>query len=229
MGWTSDNETDAQGDWGQGAANNDVGYGQGANNLVSWGVAHVLSWAHAITNLVGANIFALSFLDAGLDTVNLASLVTATGDFYLEQEIYSVVGGSGKATFGKVGDTSFFIRYNTSQVEIRSGSTSASILTYGGLQVGDTIRVTKDTSGGVFRLKVNGVEQATAAIGTNTADYQCNKLVGFGNFYADVIIRRWDINNQASYTVQEDTTTTLFDEIGSNAGTIQGTPTVIEV
>ena len=52
MGWTEDNITEPQGDWGQ-AAENDNGYGQGADNAIGWGVAHVLSWGHAITNLFG--------------------------------------------------------------------------------------------------------------------------------------------------------------------------------
>lgn len=54
MSWTEDNKTDPQGDWGQAAENNEIGIGQAAeNNLIGWGLAHVLSWGHALTNLFG--------------------------------------------------------------------------------------------------------------------------------------------------------------------------------
>lgn len=61
MSWTNENESTPQGDWGQGAANNDKGWGQAAKNLISWGMAHALSWGHAITNLVGLNAIAEGF------------------------------------------------------------------------------------------------------------------------------------------------------------------------
>lgn len=58
MSWTDANKTDAQGDWGQAAANNENGWGQAAlNNLVSWGKAHAMSLGHAVTNLVGDGSF----------------------------------------------------------------------------------------------------------------------------------------------------------------------------
>lgn len=38
--------------WGDGAANNAIGWGQGANNAIGWGSSHTTSWAGA-TNIVG--------------------------------------------------------------------------------------------------------------------------------------------------------------------------------
>ena len=38
--------------WGDGSANNNIGWGQGANNAISWGKSHSLSWAGR-TNIVG--------------------------------------------------------------------------------------------------------------------------------------------------------------------------------
>ena len=38
--------------WGDGAANNTIGWGQGANNLISWGKSHSLSYAGR-TDIVG--------------------------------------------------------------------------------------------------------------------------------------------------------------------------------
>lgn len=39
--------------WGDGAANNTIGWGQAANNLINWGKSHFLSWAGR-TNIVGS-------------------------------------------------------------------------------------------------------------------------------------------------------------------------------
>ena len=38
--------------WGDGAANNSIGWGQGANNNIGWGSSHATSWASA-TDIVG--------------------------------------------------------------------------------------------------------------------------------------------------------------------------------
>jgi hypothetical protein len=38
--------------WGDGAANNSIGWGQGANNAIGWGDSHAKSWAGA-TDIVG--------------------------------------------------------------------------------------------------------------------------------------------------------------------------------
>ena len=38
--------------WGDGAANNTIGWGKGANNLINWGKSHLLSWA-GLTDIVG--------------------------------------------------------------------------------------------------------------------------------------------------------------------------------
>jgi hypothetical protein len=38
--------------WGDGAANNAIGWGQGANNNIGWGSSHATSWAGA-TDIVG--------------------------------------------------------------------------------------------------------------------------------------------------------------------------------
>jgi hypothetical protein len=42
--------------WGDGAANNNIGWGQGANNAIGWGDIHTDSWAGA-TDIVGVSSF----------------------------------------------------------------------------------------------------------------------------------------------------------------------------
>ena len=41
--------------WGDGAANNTIGWGQGANNAISWGKSHLDSWSGA-TDIDGGNL-----------------------------------------------------------------------------------------------------------------------------------------------------------------------------
>jgi hypothetical protein len=44
--------------WGDGSANNDIGWGQGANNAIGWGDIHAKSWAGA-TDIVGVQATSL--------------------------------------------------------------------------------------------------------------------------------------------------------------------------
>jgi len=54
--------------WGDGAANNSIGWGQGANNAIGWGDIHADSWA-GLTDIVGVSSFAneYSMLFDGVD------------------------------------------------------------------------------------------------------------------------------------------------------------------
>jgi len=53
--------------WGDGAANNTIGWGQGANNTIGWGKSHSLSWA-GLTDIVGI-----------ITDTNAQAFITATG------------------------------------------------------------------------------------------------------------------------------------------------------
>ena len=55
--------------WGDGAANNAIGWGQGANNNIGWGKSHTTSWAGA-TDIVGltGDADATAFLTASAIT-----------------------------------------------------------------------------------------------------------------------------------------------------------------
>lgn len=49
--------------WGDGAANNLIGWGQGADNAIGWGDSHIKSWAGA-TDIVGFDSSAISYFNA---------------------------------------------------------------------------------------------------------------------------------------------------------------------
>jgi hypothetical protein len=89
--------------WGDGAANNNVGWGQGANNAIGWGSSHATSWAGA-TDIVGlttdadaqAFITAAAITDAtqqsAIDT--LVKGLKTDGVWTKMKAIYPFVGGT---------------------------------------------------------------------------------------------------------------------------------------
>ena len=89
--------------WGDGAANNTIGWGQGANNNIGWGSSHATSWASA-TDIVGlttdadaqAFITAAAITDAtqksAIDT--LVKGMKADGTWTKMKAIYPFVGGT---------------------------------------------------------------------------------------------------------------------------------------
>ena len=62
--------------WGDGAANNSIGWGQAANNLISWGKSHLLSWA-GVTDIVGVTTPPPSF-DPDAQAFITATAITDT-------------------------------------------------------------------------------------------------------------------------------------------------------
>ena len=89
--------------WGDGAANNAIGWGQGANNNIGWGDSHAKSWAGS-TDIVGlttdadaqAFITAAAITDAtqqsAIDT--LVKGMKADGIWTKMKAIYPFVGGT---------------------------------------------------------------------------------------------------------------------------------------
>jgi hypothetical protein len=89
--------------WGDGAANNAIGWGQGANNNIGWGDSHAKSWAGA-TDIVGlttdadaqAFITAAAITDATQQSAinNLVVGMKADGIWTKMKAIYPFVGGT---------------------------------------------------------------------------------------------------------------------------------------
>jgi hypothetical protein len=89
--------------WGDGAANNAIGWGQGANNAIGWGDSHAKSWA-GLTDIVGlttdadaqAFITAAAITDAtqqsAIDT--LVKGLKSDGIWTKMKAIYPFVGGT---------------------------------------------------------------------------------------------------------------------------------------
>lgn len=92
--------------WGDGAANNAIGWGQGANNNIGWGSSHATSWASA-TDIVGlttdadaqAFITAAAITDPTQQTAinTLVKGIKADGTWTKMKAIYPFVGGTASA------------------------------------------------------------------------------------------------------------------------------------
>ena len=87
--------------WGDGAANNSIGWGQGANNNIGWGNSHAKSWA-GLTDIVGIDADAQAFITAAAITDptqqtainNLVVGMKADGTWTKMKAIYPFVGGT---------------------------------------------------------------------------------------------------------------------------------------
>jgi hypothetical protein len=89
--------------WGDGAANNAIGWGQGANNNIGWGDSHAKSWAGA-TDIVGltTDADAQAFITAAAitDTTQIIAInnlvvgMKADGIWTKMKAIYPFVGGT---------------------------------------------------------------------------------------------------------------------------------------
>jgi len=87
--------------WGDGAANNSIGWGQGANNSIGWGDSHAKSWA-GLTDIVGIDSDAQAFIAAAAitDPVQINAINTLVegmktdGIWTKMKAIYPFVGGT---------------------------------------------------------------------------------------------------------------------------------------
>jgi len=87
--------------WGDGAANNAIGWGQGANNAIGWGSSHATSWAGA-TDIVGLDSSASAFISAAgiTDATQISAInnlvvgMKADGIWTKMKAVYPFVGGT---------------------------------------------------------------------------------------------------------------------------------------
>jgi hypothetical protein len=87
--------------WGDGAANNAIGWGQGANNAIAWGDSHAKSWAGA-TDIVGLDSSAAAFISAAgiTDATQISAInnlvvgLKSDGIWTKMKAIYPFVGGT---------------------------------------------------------------------------------------------------------------------------------------
>jgi hypothetical protein len=119
---------------------------------------------------------------------------------------------------------------SSTALSIRSGDGTNSTVVVA-LVIGDTVRIEKDSGGGVFRYKVNGVEVGTQPIGAHSADFQFDQLAKFSSSsYGSPVFTYINANNQHIYLFNEREGLTVTDQIGTNNGTLTSdiAPLVVE-
>jgi hypothetical protein len=97
--------------WGDGASNNDIGWGQGANNAIGWGDIHADSWAGA-TDISGAPTTdpdAQAFITAA--AITDPTQQSAINTLVVDLKGYSIWSKM-KALYPFVGGTSTTMKYN---------------------------------------------------------------------------------------------------------------------
>ena len=97
--------------WGDGASNNNIGWGKGADNAIGWGAIHADSWA-GLTDIVGTPAVdpdAQAFITA-------ASITDPTQQIAINQLVVDLKGyniwSKMKAIYPYVGGTSTSTSYN---------------------------------------------------------------------------------------------------------------------
>lgn len=97
--------------WGDGASNNNIGWGKGADNAIGWGAIHADSWA-GLTDIVGAPAF-----DADAQAFITAAAITdltqrsAINQLVVDLKAYSIWTKM-KAVYPFVGGTSSTHKFN---------------------------------------------------------------------------------------------------------------------
>lgn len=213
MSWTNENESNPQGDWGQGAVN-DIGWGQAAQNLISWGMAHALSWGHAITNLVGslfpsdvvwsdwlsefvpASINSgtgLDFVAANGDTVMLSEVLTLTGDYSLGFISDSV--STQQRWHSDTLDSDFAVQNVGGFIRIKSGSATPSTFSTA-IVTGVDYKIKKNASSGNFDLYADNILVDSTPLALNTDDFKFGQFgrSGLGAYSDGKLYMAYSIN-----------------------------------
>lgn len=207
--------------WGDGAANNAIGWGQGANNNIGWGSSHATSWAGA-TDIVGlttdadaqAFITAAAITDAtqqsAIDT--LVKGMKADGVWTKMKAIYPFVGGT--ATTHKWNlkdprdlDAAFRLVFNGGWTHSSNGATPNGTNGYADTKlVPSSVLSTSNYSLGFYsRTDVNG---SYTQMGSNSL-FQIYARLGNAIYYDVMYPSRITVTNASSLGLFNFSRTTL--------------------
>ena len=190
--------------WGDGAANNAIGWGQGANNNIGWGDSHAKSWAGS-TDIVGlttdadaqAFITAAAITDAtqqsAIDT--LVKGMKADGIWTKMKAIYPFVGGT--ATTHKWNlkdprdlDAAFRLVFNGGWTHSSTGATPNGTNGYADTKFNPSLSGLSSTSTHIstyLRTNNDGVFCDIGAYDGNTSNYQISTYARITNIcYVDL-------------------------------------------
>lgn len=163
--------------WGDGAANNAIGWGQGANNAIGWGKSQLNSYS-GLTDISGAPttdadaqafITAASITDATQQTA-INTLVTDLKGYFIWNKLlvfYPFVGGTAQSNSFNLKNTAFgTLSYSTG-------------VTHGTLGIkGNTVSYA-DTG---LKSTTIGFTQNNAASGVYMQSWAANQTMAYGHF-----------------------------------------------
>ena len=182
--------------WGDGASNNTIGWGKGADNAIGWGAIHADSYA-GLTDIVGAVAFdadAQAFITAAAitDPTQQAAINTLVVDlkgysiWTKFSAIYPMVGGTNTSNSYNLKNTAQY------QISWAGGVTSsANGVTFGVNGYGNT-GLNPTTALSLNNTHLSFYSRTDGAGGIDIGAYASNDLQNliiaqsyFGNFYAD--------------------------------------------
>ena len=155
--------------WGDGAANNSIGWGQGANNAIAWGDSHAKSWAGA-TDIVGittdpdaqAFITAAAITDPTQQTAidTLVKGMKADGLWTKMKAIYPFVGGTASAHKWNLKDprdldAAFRLVFNGGWTHSANGATPNGTNGYADTKLNPSANLTINNSHASFYSRTN--------------------------------------------------------------------------
>jgi hypothetical protein len=162
--------------WGDGAANNTIGWGQGANNAINWGKSHSLSSA-GLTNIVGVttDADAQAFITAAAitDETQKSAINTLVTDLKTDSLwnkmllIYPFVGGTAQSNSFNLKNTSF------------GTLTYASGILHGSLGIKGNTANYADTG---IKSTTLGITQNSASAGVYMQSWAVNQTMAYGHF-----------------------------------------------
>lgn len=183
--------------WGDGAANNAIGWGQGANNNIGWGISHATSWAGA-TDIVGIDADALAFITAAAitDATQQSAIDTlvkgmkADGVWTKMKAIYPFVGGT--ATTHKWNlkdprdlDAAFRLVFNGGWTHSSTGATPNGVNGYADTKFNPTTSLTSILSGHLsIYSRTNVTGGVDASVSNGGAEFTITANLGVSVFNA---------------------------------------------
>jgi hypothetical protein len=200
--------------WGDGAANNTIGWGQGANNAIGWGDIQADSWAGLtdITGVPGFDADAQAFFTAA--NITDATQKTAVNQLVLDLKSYSLWTKL-DCIYPMVGGTSTTHSYNlkntaTFQITFNGGVThSSNGVQFGGVNGYGNTNFNPSTNGSqnshhqsfYSRTNVSAVEIETGGTDASSGSYVAARLSGISYFRLNALtdISIANANSQGFY------------------------------
>jgi hypothetical protein len=162
--------------WGDGAANNSIGWGQGANNAIGWGDIHAKSYA-GLTDIVGVTTDpdAQAFITAAAITdptqqSAINQLVVDLKGYSIWSKmkaLYPMVGGSSTShSYNLINTAQFQISWNGGVTHASTGVTFNGINGYGNTNLSPSSILTKDSNSMSFYGRKTHNQYAYNGVGT---------------------------------------------------------------